>query len=56
MGIPKTVDITKLQPFNWKWLVALILVVVIIGSVVSIGMWLKDKVTAQIPVGQEPVL
>ena len=48
----KEIDITKMKPFDWKWLLALLFVVVIVGSVVGLGMYLKTRIAALVPKAQ----
>lgn len=58
MAIPKTIDITKIQPFNWKYLLMIVAVVVIVGSIVAVGMWVKDQVASRMPIAgtQEQII
>ena len=54
----KTIDITKVQPTNWKYIVGLILVVFIILLAIAIGTWLWNFIKGlggQITGGKEMI-
>jgi sterol desaturase/sphingolipid hydroxylase (fatty acid hydroxylase superfamily) len=36
----KSIDITKIQPTNWRYILGLILVVIIVLAAIFIGTWL----------------
>jgi len=50
--ITKEIDITKLKPFDWKWLVGFTIAVAIALMLYSAAQWLANKTKAVIPTKQ----
>ena len=40
----KSIDITKIQPTNWRFILGLILVVVVILACIGVGSWIYGMV------------
>ena len=47
--VVKEIDITKLKPFNWKWLVGFLIAIFVALGIYGIAQWLLAKVKAQVP-------
>lgn len=43
MPIPKQIDLLKPQ-LSWRWLVALLVIVIILAIVVAFGLWVANQI------------
>jgi len=42
--IPKKIDLLKPQPLNWRWLLALLIVIIILSIIVAFGFWVANQI------------
>lgn len=42
--MPKSIDITKIQPTNWRYVVGLILVVMVVLLAIAVGTWIWNTI------------
>ena len=47
--VVKEIDITKLKPFNWKWLVGFLIAIIVAIGVYGVAQWVVAKAKTAIP-------